>query len=203
MVYAGSYKYVHILVSLRNTSIKIVVARIPNPVVRKKTDPLHNTLIFVRAIGVSHHGVPHPRKFIAPWLLKGSNATLLVFILAFFLRILIWLLILSFIIACFRPFPPHLKTKLTQTHFKGSGGLAKVTDKSLKKRMFIRALGSQKIRMLHICYKKIVAPPAAWFKRISLISRHSHCRTSVMIMVSRRHRLLCGLLWTTIELVRT
>ena len=31
----GSYKYVHILVSLRNISLKILVARIPNPVARK------------------------------------------------------------------------------------------------------------------------------------------------------------------------
>ena len=34
--WTGSYKYVHILVSLRNTSFKILVARIPNPVAQKK-----------------------------------------------------------------------------------------------------------------------------------------------------------------------
>ena len=34
-----------------------------------------------------------------------------------------------------------------------------------------------------------MAPPAAWFKRILLISRQSHCRTSVVIIVSRRHRM--------------
>ena len=32
---AGSYKYVHILVSLRNTSFKFLVARIPNTLARR------------------------------------------------------------------------------------------------------------------------------------------------------------------------
>ena len=126
---SGSYKYVYILVSLRNTSFKILVARIPNPVARKKTDLIHNTLFFVPAIGVSHHGVLHPWTFIAPscpWLLKGSNAMLLIFILAFFIRIVLCLLILSFIITCFPPFPRAHKTKLTQTHFNGSGSALKL-----------------------------------------------------------------------------
>ena len=35
---SGSDKYIHILVSLRNTSLKMMVARIPNPVARKKHD---------------------------------------------------------------------------------------------------------------------------------------------------------------------
>ena len=172
-VLSGSYKYVHILVSLRNTSFKILVARIPNPVARKKLThfTIHN--FFARSIGGSHHGVPHPRKFIAPWLLKGSNEMFVVFILAVFVRIIICLLILSFIITCFRRFPPACKTKLTQTNFNGSGSTLKLPITHLKKWKFIRALGPQSVWMLQICYKKkIVAPPAAWFKRISLISRH-------------------------------
>ena len=46
---------------------------------------------------------------------------LLVFILASFVRIVLCLRILSFIITCFCRFPSARKTKLTQTHFKGSG----------------------------------------------------------------------------------
>ena len=128
-MHPGSYKYVHILVSLRNTSFKIMVARNPNPVARKKTDILHNILFFCPAIGVSYHGVLHPRKFIAPsWLLKrsNSNAMLLIFILAFFVLIVLCLLILGFNITCFRPFPHAHKTKLTQTHFNGSGSALKL-----------------------------------------------------------------------------
>ena len=53
-IIAGSYKYVYILVSLRNTSFKFLVARIPNPVARRKMDTLHNTLFYVAPNKVTH-----------------------------------------------------------------------------------------------------------------------------------------------------
>ena len=48
----GSYKYVHILVSLRNTSFKILVARIPNPVAQKKTDTSHTFFLSASLVSV-------------------------------------------------------------------------------------------------------------------------------------------------------
>ena len=114
-----------------------------------------------------------------PWLLKGANALLLVFILAFFVRIVLCLLFLSFIITCFRPFPPVLINILTQTHFNGSGSTLKLlvcAGNSLKTNKCSSGHSDRKASgcfTLTFCYKKkIVASPAAWFKTISLISRH-------------------------------
>ena len=129
---SGSYKYVHILVSLRNTSLKFLVARIPNPVARKKLTR-RNTLIFVRAIGVNHHVVPHPRKFIAPSCheTKGSNAKLLVFMLALSgLRPYTSYFVFSFVVLVspvFVRFPPHVKPDFkSPTNFNGSGSALKL-----------------------------------------------------------------------------
>ena len=100
----------------------------------KKTDILHNTL-FLSAPLVSVitvcciHGNSLPINALwppCPWLLKESNAMLLISILAFLVCIVLCLLILTFIITCLHPFHRAHKTKLTQTHFNGSGSALKL-----------------------------------------------------------------------------
>ena len=125
----GSYKYVHILVSLRNTSFKILVARIPNPVAQKKTDALHIHFFFLRHwCQLTRCAAPTEMHCPMPWLLKRSYAMLLVFILAFFDFAFLFLVSLS---PVFVRFPPDLKPNL-QTHFKGSSTRTGVIDNSWK-----------------------------------------------------------------------
>ena len=83
----GSYKYVHILVSLRNTSFKILVARIPNPVAQKKNGHTSQNIHFFclrHWRQLTRCAAPTEMHCPMPWLLKRSYAMLLVFILAFF-----------------------------------------------------------------------------------------------------------------------
>ena len=74
----------------------------------------------------------HPRKCMAPWLLKGSNVMLLVFILAFFDFAFLFLVSLSPVFVRFPP-PPHLKPNLLKTHFNGCGSTLKLQTTHLKK----------------------------------------------------------------------
>ena len=92
----------------------------------KRTESHHNTF-FVRAIGVSHHGMPHPRKFFAPrhgcsveTERIDRDASRIHFGVLCMPCIILCFLFLVSLSPVFVRFPPHVKIKLIQTHFNGS-----------------------------------------------------------------------------------
>ena len=106
---SGSYKYVHILVSLRNTSFKILVSRILHPVARKNLTHFTIIYIFCTRHWCQSSRCAAPTEMHCPMAVERieCDASRIHFGV-------LWLCLLSFIITCFRLFPPALKTKRNQ-----------------------------------------------------------------------------------------